>query len=441
MKLLRYSPLILGLSLLANEPTIAQNQKDIILMQRFLPFHKNILIGRPIKLFESFKLLSGCKDISTTKKPKETKGITKKKKVKEIKPKVRLLPVEFYGDLNPRLDAWTNYGEVLSGSYAIINGPFYGEPRALYGKDTLEAYFEDADLDAVLKQFEERNPNLKTKLLRNELLQYKRLPKEVAHVFADGKLMSKDELDLINNLPDGRYVFTFFYKTKNYNDPKIPVDQKQSLPGMFIINKKKDNFYIKPFESVGKAVEEKTKDTINIRKESAEKELKSREPNFEISSGYDSDGFIPLELRVRAGNIYVGPALGFSGGSERNLTTPTINNFYGQGSDKISELYIGLSAGISLSDYLTLNLNPGIILRGRRIDEKILRSNSQVVSHNKDSYSNKYGRASTGISYNLDKHNLKNLSVGANVGYNFSEDTRAHKKNGVYIGFRLGYKF
>lgn len=397
------------------------------------------------------------KILNCVSSPSQVKKQTKQiKHVKKDGKKTILLPVEWKGNINLISDAWST-GTTLTGSKSYINGPFYGNLKAVNAKgDTIDAYLEYADKNIVIKQFENTNPKLKTGLLKKELSNYKVLPKEYACIFKDGKLLEKDELDLLNRLKDGKYIFTYFYRAK---------DKKASLPGIFIIDKQGKNFdyecsvrekrekqeiktgkkltpeerekkseylrkklYNEKISDVEKSEEDKEKhskrDSCRSPLDSSRIKVKTKEDykiksNYEIGIGYDGDEFYSVELRF-GDKFRIGPAFGYASQKERKIKTPVINNFYGDGSELSERYFLGISAGLDLSENISSNVAIGIEIDNKKVDEKIRRSNKEIVSQNIDNYSDKNLRGYLGLDYKF-----KKFSIGPRFVYS-NKDKKGH---------------
>ncbi len=201
------------------------------------------------------------------------------------KDKTKLLPIEWKGNINPVSDSWAN-PIALGSSTLNVRGSFYGDLKSVKGKDTLEAYIEHADKEKVIKAFENSNPLLKSKLLRKELNKCTDLDRRygfVFDIFRDGKVVSEEELGILNALPDAIYSYTFFYKSK---------DQKASLPGVFIIHKYGDNFVFKntlnydsrDIEFLNKIIREAEGRKKNIDTSSLEKDSLNLENKLNFSA-------------------------------------------------------------------------------------------------------------------------------------------------------------
>ncbi|MEK6906945.1 MAG: hypothetical protein AABW45_00275, partial [Nanoarchaeota archaeon] len=151
-----------------------------------------------------------------------------------------------------------------------------------------------------------------------------------------------------------------------------------------------------------------------------------RKTGLEVATGYDFDNYYTIEARYGS-NFRYGPVIGFSPKQTRNVTTPVINNFYGEGNSAIKKLFVGASIGTDLGKYVTFNAALGLNVEDEEVVESIKRSNGQVLSTNKDSYSNKKMRGYFGLDANLGKFSL---------GPRFVYDA-----NKFYAGLMARYRF
>ena len=122
-----------------------------------------------------------------------------------------------------------------------------------------------------------------------------------------------------------------------------------------------------------------------------------------------------LGLRFRLGNKFgIGPVFGYSPErTTKDITTPVINNFYGQGKENVSSYFLGVNMGVDLGNFV-LNLEGGPEFENKNVNENILRANGQVVSSNTDNYSKANPRFAAGLDYLVNKK----FGVGVNAGHN-----------------------
>lgn len=346
---------------------------------------------------------------------------------------------DFLLPLSPFYDALSN-GTTLTQWAPIVDGPINLNLKRISGED---GFLEYAKLDsAFIRHFEKANPYLKTNKgksqFRDLLSQYKLFPRELAHVFKDGKILSEEELNLINNMPEGEYIFQFYYKSSNYNN-KVPRDKKESVPGIIRVIKRKNNFdydFLIKVKELSEGKEDKIKkdeskrDSLGIQ-DSSYCELDTLKQDFmDIGFGYDSDNMFNLDARFRVGkNLSIGPRLGIGLEDEENLWIYT-PHFIGDGSEAMQNYYLGVSAGINFGKYVTLNLNSGIEFQRIKVDEKIRKRTQEVLSHNTDNYLNTGFRA--GIAPGIKISDALSLETGIN--YSSIEGTSKNPRKNWYAG-------
>lgn len=360
-------------------------------------------------------------------------------------------------------DMW-QVGTAPSATVLEAIGPFTFKIPAFNKKTKKDpgVHFKPGNRHKVITEFEETNKHLKKPYLEKDLSKYPSLPQTHYPLLSDLSLANEVELRKLNELKRGKRYLATGYIISN--------DGKSSEPFPLLINLEGNNFYVQPlvkveYQDTTKVLEQPqvTEDTLEIKVDSTqiskddskdeviveskpdtggvvprtyEKQKVKAEPSIEFLTGYDSDKIIPLALRVRIGNVYVGPEFGIGLEDERRVTTPVINEFYGSGSDVITATYIGGSVGIDLGKFI-LNFGVGGVSEEQKVNERILRSNNQVVSSNTDNYNRKYPRGKIGLAYEVNK----NLNFGLDLGTNFREDTKAHRRNGTYVGLRAGVRF
>lgn len=392
-----------------------------------------------------------------------------------VKDKTILLPVEWHGNINPTSDAWST-GTTLTAGKLKVRGPFYGILRTNRDDVTASLVYpiqgidSDAALEKVIEAFEKTNPKLKTKLLRKELSKYQFLPRGYYGVFKDGIVVSKEELNGLNRLKDTTYVYTFLYKSSDekaslpgifliekYGDFQYDERLEQEAMKKISLRVKEDTLETKVVEPTKPKpeIEDTTKHVPKIKEESdslrkrlitldevyklllekqklskitliekkdLERIIKEREriseqieekeaKKFDIGISYDFDNSYGLELRYGRG-FKLGIGMGYSPSKTRNVISPMVNNFYGEGSEKTELYFIGPSLGIDLSKYLTLNLNLSLSIENKTVQEYIKRSNGLEVAQNKDQYDNKKPRPSFGLDFNSG-----NLGMGSRLSY------------------------
>ncbi len=163
------------------------------------------------------------------------------------KQNVKLSPFIGRGNIHPHYDALTTK-HVLGSSFSVADGSFYLEGMGSFNIKTgkkSDAFIEYADPESVIKRFQELNTELKSDSLRAHLQPYTPFPRELSYIFADGKVMDESELNVVNQLEKKNYLFTYLYKSDGYNDNKIPLEDKASLPGIMVIEQDGDNFKFK----------------------------------------------------------------------------------------------------------------------------------------------------------------------------------------------------
>jgi len=392
-------------------------------------------------------LVEACSSSQETITPKEIGSLSApKQNVKVVKDTLKakrdflLPPVPFY-------DAWST-GRTLTQWAPVVDGPINFDLRRISGK---EGFLEYAKLDSsFIRHFEGTNPYLTSKKgrsqFKNLLSQYKLFPKELAHVFTDGKILSKEELDLINNMPNGEYILafyykSFYYKSKNYNDKKVPKNKKESAPGILRVFKDDNNFNYEFLTKVRELAENKrdTTSEVSVIPDTSYCELdttKAKQSFMDLSFGYDFDNMFNIDARFRLGNrLSIGPVFGVGLEDEKNLWITT-NKYILDGSEAMQNYFMGVSAGIDLSNYVMLNLNSGVEFQRINVDEKIRRKTQEVLSHNSDNYLRTGFRGGVGVGYNV----TEALNLEANLVYSSIEETKLHPRSNVYAGLRARFK-
>ena len=367
-------------------------------------------MSKATKLGLLFGLLFGAQQsFNSSNAISQTKQDSLKTK-KEVKGKTILLPLkEFY-------NAWST-GTTLTQYVLEVDGPLNLDLKGVFDKKPIDGYIEYADPDTVINRFKGTNPRLKKNLFKNELSKYPLLPKEIAPIFSDGKVLTKEELNRLDKLKDGKYVFTFLYRAKSKN---------ASLPGIFVINKDGNNFNYELLSSMQEETEKEFKETregkekikepkIDVRYEKDESKQYGYKTGLEFTLGSsiidNHKGKLNngnLGIGTNFGGLYLGLNLSYAEISEQSpdevIKTPRDpkTGFYGQGVNKRTRYsnYLDPSLetgfykqidnkGFFIKPYVGIGLGYDQVTTNLRVEEQLLNSRNEVVAQNSDNYSSK----------------------------------------------------
>ncbi len=409
----------------------------------FLPFLGFGLIGNQIAQAQ----VSDKDTTDTTKTKVSDKDTTKTKQTTRI----FLLPFDsFY-------NAWST-GTTLTKYTLDINGPVNYDLR---DKNGVKGSIAPVNFEKVKETFKKTNKHFKTDSARaqfdKELSKYPLLPKTLSHILDDGKILSKEEIDSLNALPDNDYILPFIYKSKNesvFGFARV-IKRGKNFDYETLFGKKKDEAR----KDTSRTTKQDTLPTLPIAKDDKKEKLRIK-LGLEAAIGTNKEKVlgmftqIPLssllnlegyfDYYIAKGNyIFSGEETEVKARERIRIGTGT----YEQRTDEITtytteyaraEAGLGLAlrvkdfefplrVGVNLSDQENKLYGKATIVRERNMEQS---GDTKVITNNRDGGKKSvYNSAlSAGVLYNINK----NLSAG--VSYN-----RVGRNNSAR--FNVRYKF